>query len=217
MSDESKPASQASGPPSVDNVQTTDTSLRWLGYVGRLRNLVSVGQRYLAYTSDVGEAFRPVVHPLLVNVAYTVSFAYVAFDIGFETFKSQRRGDTKEEIYRTSLQRTLFQGLASLVLPAITIHTVVDMSGKVLKNASSALLRKWGPTSVGLAVIPTLPVLLDHPVEIALDYVFDQLWPLSEEARQRAIAHGVHQHQHNQQHQQQQQSSASGSETKKSQ
>ena len=48
---------------------------RYLAYVGRLRNLVRVGYRYLAFTSDLGEAVRPVVKPAIVSGAYAISFA----------------------------------------------------------------------------------------------------------------------------------------------
>ena len=41
-------------------------------------NNCMVVHRYVAYTSDIGEAFRPVVPPWLVTAAYGVSWAYVA-------------------------------------------------------------------------------------------------------------------------------------------
>lgn len=51
----------------VNQAETTDTPARYLAYFARLRGLVAVNAaaasgmaRYLAYTSDVGEAFRPV-------------------------------------------------------------------------------------------------------------------------------------------------------------
>ncbi|KAH9274413.1 hypothetical protein BASA83_003043 [Batrachochytrium salamandrivorans] len=172
-----------------EDIESTDSIIRVLGYAGRLRNFVTAGSRYLAYTSDVGEAFRPVVPRGLVNAAYGISFAYVGVDVVYEGYKSSLRGDSTTEVSRTVIQRTLFQGLASLLLPAITIHSVVDLTAKALKNASVITLRKWGPTAAGLMVLPALPVILDHPVEYATDKAFDMVWPLSEEAKARAIAH----------------------------
>ena len=48
--------------------------LRYLGYAGRLRTIARASTRYLAFTSDVGEAVRPVVPSKLVAAAYAVSF-----------------------------------------------------------------------------------------------------------------------------------------------
>ncbi|KAJ1330232.1 hypothetical protein BSLG_009651 [Batrachochytrium salamandrivorans] len=153
-----------------EDIESTDSIIRVLGYAGRLRNFVTAGSRYLAYTSDVGEAFRPVVPRGLVNAAYGISFAYVGVDVVYEGYKSSLRGDSTTEVSRTVIQRP--------------------------QNASVITLRKWGPTAAGLMVLPALPVILDHPVEYATDKAFDMVWPLSEEAKARAIAHGVHQHHH---------------------
>jgi fission process protein 1 len=56
---------------------STDTPARYLGLVARIRPLLIPASRYLAYTSDVGEAFRPVVNPKVVTTAYGISIAYV--------------------------------------------------------------------------------------------------------------------------------------------
>lgn len=69
----------------------------------------------MAYTSDVGEAFRPVVPRWIVNAAYGLSFAYVAGDVTYEAYHAHRHGETKEGITRTVVQRSIFQVLASLV------------------------------------------------------------------------------------------------------
>lgn len=46
---------------------------RYLAYLARFRALI----RYFAYTSDVGEAFRPIVNPKIVTTAYAISWTYV--------------------------------------------------------------------------------------------------------------------------------------------
>jgi len=58
-------------------------------------------------------------------------------------------------------------------LPAITIHTAVAQSKKVFRNASNPRVRAWGPTMTGLAIVPLLPYLFDHPVEHITDKTFD--------------------------------------------
>ncbi len=87
--------------PTPDNladrdVDSKDTELRYAAYGARLRTALRAGHRYLAYvllfshlallmpdthllyqTSDVGEAFRPIVPPSLVTAAYGISWLYL--------------------------------------------------------------------------------------------------------------------------------------------
>jgi mitochondrial fission process protein 1 len=141
--------------------------------------------RYVAYTSDIGESFRPVAHPILVRSAYAVSWAYLIGDVSHEGWKAYQRNQrllhppipqpdavSKEmpatkalpshqavhipaiEDYRAVMaQRAVFQSIASMGLPAFTIHSIVRYSGKALKNASNATLRTWGPIGVRLSEI----------------------------------------------------------------
>ena len=77
------------------------------------------------------------------------------------------------EDYRTVMaQRAIFQSVASMGLPAFTIHSVVRYSGRALKDAKNKTIRTWGPIGLGLAVVPFLPTLFDKPVENAVEWVF---------------------------------------------
>jgi fission process protein 1 len=58
-------------------------------------------------------------------------------------------------------------------LPAFTIHTAVKQAKKAFVNVQNPRLKAWGPTMTGLAIVPVLPYLFDHPVEHAMDSVFD--------------------------------------------
>lgn len=169
----------------------------------------------MAYTSDIGESFRPVAHPWLVRSAYGISWAYILGDVANEGYKAYVRnakllapeGDayrsavapsaglpsTKEphavakeslrhyqeemqsdlnpvpwqdpeadtltpwptkkiplsEDYRAVMaERAVFQSLASMGLPAFTIHSVVKYSGRAFKKAKSPLVRTWAPIGV---------------------------------------------------------------------
>lgn len=139
--------------------------------------------RYVAYTSDIGESFRPIAHPYLVKGAYAVSWAYLIGDVSHEGWKAYQRNQkllypsdnqhydatVKEmpgtkalpssqpvhipaiEDYRAVMaQRAVFQSLASMGLPAFTIHSIVRYSGRALKNASNATIRTWGPIGVSI-------------------------------------------------------------------
>lgn len=46
-------------------------------------------------------------------------------------------------------------------------------SRKAFSSAYSPRIKTWGPTMTGLAIVPILPYLFDHPVERATDTAFD--------------------------------------------
>jgi len=77
------------------------------------------------------------------------------------------------EDFRTVMaQRAVFQSLASMGLPAFTIHSIVKYSGRALKNAKNTRIRSYGPIGLGLAAVPFLPYLFDKPVEEAVEWTF---------------------------------------------
>ncbi|KAI0356546.1 hypothetical protein OH77DRAFT_1400773 [Trametes cingulata] len=164
------------------NVDSTDSDLRYMAYGARLRTALRAGHRYIAYTSDVGEAFRPVVHPAVVTAAYGISWLYLVGDVGYETYKAHRRGPSALEaanfseptrLSMVAVKRAVFQSVASMALPAFTIHTAVKQAKKAFVNVQNPKVKSWGPTVTGLAIIPVLPYLYDKPVEHVTDIAFE--------------------------------------------
>ncbi|KAK4188713.1 mitochondrial 18 KDa protein-domain-containing protein [Podospora australis] len=186
---------------------STESNVRYAAYATRFRTILLSAHRYVAYTSDIGESFRPVAHPWLVRGAYGVSWMYILGDVSYEGYKSYLQNQrvrnpnlvlstrqqqilgvdaTKPdapiaspgtvpplEDYRTvMLQRGIFQSLASMGLPAFTIHSVVRYSGQAMKNVKNVRVRTWAPIGLGLAVVPFLPTLFDKPVENAVEWAF---------------------------------------------
>jgi len=166
----------------AQDAKSTDSDVRYMAYGSRLQTALRASHRYLAYTSDVGEAFRPVVPPLLVSAAYGVSWIYLLGDVSYETYKSHRKGPSALErtakltettrLGLVAAQRATFQAVASMALPALTIHTIVKQAAKTFKNVPNPRIRAWGPTVTGLAVVPGLPFLFDHPIEHVTDRAF---------------------------------------------
>ncbi|KAI1853129.1 hypothetical protein JX266_001835 [Neoarthrinium moseri] len=189
--------------------ESTESNVRYAAYANRVRTIMLSAQRYVAYTSDIGESFRPVAHPYLVKGAYGVSWAYILGDVSYEGYKAYWQNQRKlnpalplsdqaqkatgltnpptpeaveqvkpgvvaplEDWRTVMLQRGIFQSLASMGLPAFTIHSVVRYSGRAMKDVKNARLRTWGPIGLGLAVVPTLPYLFDEPVENAVEWAF---------------------------------------------
>ena len=177
---------------------STDSSLRYAAYANRLRTIMLSAQRYVAYTSDIGESFRPVAHPWLVRGAYGISWAYLIGDVSHEGYKAYMRNqkvlhpekteaETPEspvqpqapgrvaaiDDYRARMaERAVFQSIASMGLPAFTIHSIVRYSGQAFKNVKNTRIRTWGPIGLGLAAVPALPYMFDKPVEVATEWVF---------------------------------------------
>ncbi|KAI5922565.1 mitochondrial 18 KDa protein-domain-containing protein [Camillea tinctor] len=184
---------------------STESNVRYAAYANRLRTVMLSAHRYVAYTSDIGESFRPVAHPWLVRSAYGVSWAYILGDVSYEGYKAYWQNQrilnpqlelseraqqvtglsapaaattepgvvTPLEDYRTVMvQRGIFQSIASMGLPAFTIHSVVRYSGRAMKDMKNKTLRVWGPIGLGLSVVPFLPALFDKPVENAVEWMF---------------------------------------------
>lgn len=215
--------------------ESTESNVRYAAYASRIRTILLSAHRYVAYTSDIGESFRPVAHPYMVKGAYAVSWLYLAGDVGHEGYKAWLRnqrvlhpenhagegqghmsghegviagkikgaahdlqtslglsttGDgtglpttpgrvVPIEDYRTVMvQRAVFQGLASMGLPAFTIHSIVKYSGRAMKNVKNTKIRTWGPIGLGLAAVPALPYMFDEPVEKATEFVFHKAFEL---------------------------------------
>jgi len=190
--------------------ESTDSNIRYAAYATRLRTILLSAQRYVAYTSDIGESFRPIAHPYLIKSAYGISWAYLIGDVSHEGYKAYTRQQTllnpaseagapdaratdgratdgklisesvrplvpAIEDYRAVMaQRAVFQSLASMGLPAFTIHSIVRYSGRALKTAKNTRIRTYGPIGLGLAAVPFLPFLFDKPVEEAVEWTFHQ-------------------------------------------
>ncbi|KAH8690860.1 mitochondrial 18 KDa protein-domain-containing protein [Talaromyces proteolyticus] len=216
------------------SVDTTETPYRYAAYANRVRTILLSAHRYIAYTSDVGESFRPVAHPYLVRSAYAISWSYILGDVAHEGYKAYLRNrrvlippgeaykdatdlktnqvvrgmttgniagpltseSPKSDVDSNSdplipwassqipliddyrmvmVKRAVFQSIASMGLPAFTIHSVVRYSGRALKNSKNVFLRTWAPIGLGLSVVPLLPYLFDQPVEHAVEWSFQTL------------------------------------------
>ena len=177
--------------------------------------------RYIAYTSDIGESFRPVAHPYWVRTAYGISWLYLSGDVAHEGYKAYLRnqavlhpekalpnasgsfkeqakslkdtltstegvktGDSKTENttigeftsgqvtvgrvpaiedYRAVMaQRAVFQGVASMGLPAFTIHSIVRYSGRAMKDVKNKTIRTWAPIGVSFVHSKIMTVGLIH-------------------------------------------------------
>lgn len=252
------PTPTLSSSPSLD---TTEEILdldngpsRYAAYAMRIKTIIIASSRYVAYSSDIGEAFRPLTKPGFVRGAYAVSWTYILGDVAYAGYKASQQYqalasttfsssgspiqqfeteaakyadkalstvrenlplekllDTKTlnalsptekvELRKRHTQRlaaqgehagvdpnqisetmhvglvmarrAVFQSIASMALPAFTIHSIVRYSAPVFAKAKSTRIRAAGPTVAGLLFVPALPFLFDEPVEHVVDFAFD--------------------------------------------
>lgn len=143
-----------------------------------VKQAVASNIRYLAYSSDVGESFRPVLPSQAVLATYGIAIGYVLCDVGYHVYQETCLPDDcpgGKNIPRCLVHNTVFQLIASLALPAFIIHTGVHQAQRGFKKLGR--YTKWGPTIVGLAMIPFLPACVDYPAEVLIDTGFAYAWP----------------------------------------
>ncbi|CAK9437248.1 uncharacterized protein LODBEIA_P16260 [Lodderomyces beijingensis] len=187
----------------VDSIEQ-ESGLRYAAYANRLRTILLASHRYVAYTSDIGESFRPVAHPYLVKSGYAISWLYILGDVSFAAWVTKMKAegryepglkpwDTRpkadplaaETFLQThnpvdtdwklvALKRGIFQSIASMGLPAFTIHSAVRYSSILFKNSTVHALKTYGPVAIGLGIVPALPYVFDEPVEHVVDWAFDK-------------------------------------------
>lgn len=155
-------------------------------------------QRYLAYASEVGESFRPVIHKYIVNFAYAASIFYVLADIGVHTHKMIEEKKPNKEIAIKITDLSIWHSFASMILPAFTVHSIVKYCDKGVSVFNMYRDRKlvqykcgipkpemfnyrsrvqaWIPTMIALACIPFIIHPIDHATDFAMDHSIRKLY-----------------------------------------
>jgi fission process protein 1 len=148
--------------------------------------------RYAGYANEVGESFR-YQYPRLVGPSYVVAFGYCLADAGYTGYRAYTTDTSQEErlsvdsnsnsgedhqhrlhihkTIRATMDTLLWQSLASVALPGMTINLLVKASRSAVRRISLPLVVvEWLPTFVGLGSIP----FIVHPIDQGVDYVMDR-------------------------------------------
>ena len=148
--------------------------------VSSLRSITNV--RALAYTSEIGEASRPIVPKGIVNLAYGLSFGYVFADMAVKIHDVQTQG--QEQMLWTGIDSGIFHTSASIVTPAVVIHSIVKFAGKIQtkilnsKNITGHKYMKFIPSIIGLVSIPFIIHPIDHGTEYIMDHTIRPYYPV---------------------------------------
>lgn len=161
--------------PKVDH--NTDNYLGYARFVGLMKRAMPIA-RPLAYTSEVGEAFRPLAHPYAIRAAYGLSIGYVIVDtcihIASVHKQTENQSNQMELTIINGTDKAIWHTFASMIFPAITVHTIVKYSALIINKTlhqtpqimkASSLLS----VAIGLCSIP----LIIHPLDHLTDYLMD--------------------------------------------
>lgn len=77
----------------------------------------------------------------------------------------------------TAADLAIWHTVASMALPAFTIHTIVHQSQKFIqKTRAMDKLKRFGPVGLGLACIPFIIHPIDHLTDWAMDNTLRKLY-----------------------------------------
>ncbi|XP_060663158.1 mitochondrial fission process protein 1 [Drosophila nasuta] len=124
--------------------------------------------RYMGYSNEVGEAFRPLVPKSIVAASYGMAIGYVCTDTFDKSLRAQMAGSSQREVAIRAADVFSWQMLASVILPGLAINRITAVS-KLMLRKSPAIVLKTLPTVIGLASIP----LIVHPIDSLVDRFMD--------------------------------------------
>ena len=88
--------------------------------------------RLIAFTSEFGESFRPLMALWKVNLAYAVSWTYVILDVLLRAADDLALRGRTLRVVRTFLFFSIFHSIATMLIPAVVIHSSVHQVDHVL-------------------------------------------------------------------------------------
>ncbi|XP_033169699.1 mitochondrial fission process protein 1 [Drosophila mauritiana] len=124
--------------------------------------------RYMGYSNEIGESFRPLVPKSLVAASYGMAIGYVCTDTFDKALRLQMDGASSREVVVKGGDVFCWQMLASVAIPGLVINRITWATKTLLSKAPMPVL-KTVPTLVGLASIP----LIIHPIDSMVDRLMD--------------------------------------------
>ncbi|GKY91497.1 hypothetical protein MPSEU_000121900 [Mayamaea pseudoterrestris] len=131
--------------------------------------------RYAGYANEVGESFR-YQFPRFVAPSYVVAFGYCIADAAHSGYNAyhhqQNKSHRMQHTARATMDTLVWQSLASVALPGMTINLIVKASRQAVQRTAKlpVFATTWLPTVIGLGAIP----FIVHPIDRGVDYVMDE-------------------------------------------
>ncbi|KAH7729121.1 Mitochondrial 18kDa protein [Aphelenchoides avenae] len=143
--------------------------------------------RLLGYANEVGEAFRAWVPVSAVRLSYVVASGYVCADALDKSHKAYKRiwptvAERRKHVALTMADTLVWQALASVIIPGITINRLCALTTTALRSASKMPTPaiKTTATLVGLGAIPFIVRPIDTAVEIGMDSTLRTLYSIKD-------------------------------------
>lgn len=131
--------------------------------------------RYMGYANELGEAFRP-IFARFVKPSYAVAFLYVGMDTVDKCYHHYKNNRSFKYISSHGGDVLLWQLMASVFIPGLVIKEITRAAGYGIQSISSprfpSVLRKFGPTAIGIAAIP----FIIHPIDSLVDKIMDNTY-----------------------------------------
>ncbi|TDG42508.1 hypothetical protein AWZ03_011057 [Drosophila navojoa] len=124
--------------------------------------------RYMGYSNEVGEAFRPLLPKSIVAASYGMAIGYVCTDTFDKALRHQMAGGTDRQVALVGADVFTWQMFASVIIPGLTINRITAVSKTLLKKSPSFVVKTL-PTLIGLISIP----LIVHPIDSLVDRLMD--------------------------------------------
>lgn len=137
--------------------------------------------RPLAYASEVGESVKSVVPKVVYRSLWGLSIGYVAVDTSVQVYNlSEIQGVTNKDITVKTFDTVIWHSIASLAVPGLTIHTIVNGAHKATSMVPAKMFPRavaLCPPLVGLASIPFIIHPIDRATDWFMDNTFRQVYP----------------------------------------
>ncbi|BFG03017.1 mitochondrial fission process protein 1 [Drosophila madeirensis] len=127
--------------------------------------------RYMGYSNEIGEAFRPLVPKSIVAASYGMAIGYVCTDTFDKSLRLQMAGASNRDVGILAGDVFSWQMMASVIIPGLVINRITWASRLMLSKAPGAIA-KTVPTLIGLASIP----LIIHPIDSLVDRLMDETY-----------------------------------------
>ncbi|XP_055911990.1 mitochondrial fission process protein 1 [Eupeodes corollae] len=128
--------------------------------------------RFLGYSNELGEAFRPIWPKHLVNLSYAVAVAYVLADtVDKAKMVHEKQGSSNRDVAIKAGDVLIWQMFASVIIPGYTINRLTNGTRFMVKRFKVPNAR-YIPTAIGLASIP----FIITPIDKLIDYLMDETY-----------------------------------------
>ena len=121
--------------------------------------------RYLGYTNELGEAFRPIL-PFLVIPSYIIAVGYMLYDSYIKSKKSKNK-------ISKFIDTLIWQSFATIIIPSYVIHKIVYFTKDLIKDIEILnkyeTVRYYLPSMIGILSI----FVIMQPIDDLVDFIMD--------------------------------------------